>query len=63
LRLLFHRGRISLVIGLAFLAVALLTSELVGRLEPKRYSERAAADSRRRTGDKQESSFREQVEH
>jgi hypothetical protein len=34
LRLLFHRGRVSLVIGLAFLVVAVFASELVGRLQP-----------------------------
>jgi hypothetical protein len=37
LRALFHRGRISLLIGLAFLASALLTSELLSELaDPSR---------------------------
>jgi hypothetical protein len=30
LRLLFHRGRVSLVIGLAFLAAALVANKLIG---------------------------------
>ncbi|WP_116810150.1 hypothetical protein [Steroidobacter cummioxidans] len=35
LRGLFHRGRISLVIGLAFLAVAIAASQLLDTLQPR----------------------------
>src|SRR5690349_19146246 len=33
LRALFHRGRLSLLIGLAFLAASLATSELLARIQ------------------------------